>query len=238
MALLIVFMILVAVIGLLLLSDHPVALVFYFISIGLVFAWAIYKTRERKEAESNNSKSAPNKDSKSPYSAQRNSIGLSSIQRESIQNSIKQLRESAELVNQTVNPEVFFGRMKFVLETLMYLQTFEGKYNFGNSTPTNDLDAILGNLESTVSSFISRAYNSCLMSASKLKTEKGRANRISRFAEEMRKAFEKADTFWPGDNMKPHYTGVLYTEENLKEVQQLASNQVDWSMVSQEQVQL
>lgn len=92
----------------------------------------------------------------------------------------------------------------------------------------------MNNIEATVSDFISRAYDNCLKSAAKLKTEKGRDNRISRFAEEMKSAFEKADSFWSGDTMRPHYNGILFTENNMNEVLQLESKSVDWSKITED----
>lgn len=57
---------------------------------------------------------------------------------------------------------------------------------------------------------------------------------MNRFFDEMKSAFEKADTYWPGNTMLPHYNGVLFTDKNLYELQQLADMAIDWSTVAVE----
>lgn len=154
---------------------------------------------------------------------------ISQEENETIKTCVFELKESADIVNSTVNPNVFFGRLKFLIETLMYLQKYEGRYNFGSSTPTEDLNRVTDNIELTVSDFIKRAYQHNLKSAAKLKTEKGRHERMMRNYGEMKSSFDKASSFWNGDNFRPSYGGILYTENNSEELQQIYEKPIDWS---------
>lgn len=134
--------------------------------------------------------------------------------------SIKQLQESANLINTTVNPDVFFGRLNFTLDLLLYLRTFESKTRF-KSSPSDNYNRIISNLENTVDDFITRAHDASEAKANALKTEKGRHTRREKFANSLVSAFDCADTFWTGDSVRPHYTGPLFTEKNYKRVQDI-----------------
>lgn len=154
---------------------------------------------------------------------------LNSVQLESIMCMMKQVKESADIVNRTLKPEIFFGRLNFLIETLMELQGYEGRFCFGEVTPTSNLDEILTNIETTVNAFIHRSYISCLQAAAKLKTEKGREDRVNRYFDEIKYAFENAQEFWQGDKMRPRYSGALFTERNYDEVLSLEGKTIDWS---------
>jgi len=69
---------------------------------------------------------------------------------------LRQILDSVSLVNITVKPDVFFGRLHFTLDALLYLRAFEPKGIF-LSSPTNEYNKILQHLEITVDEFIDRA---------------------------------------------------------------------------------
>ncbi|MPN59637.1 hypothetical protein SDC9_207358 [bioreactor metagenome] len=81
----------------------------------------------------------------------------------------------------------------------------------------------------TVNGFIDRAFSNEESKIGALKTDKAKAARKERFVKGMFDAFEKANTFWtgrtyPGPSVlqPPHYTGPLYTNENLEYLKQMA----------------
>lgn len=131
---------------------------------------------------------------------------------------LRQRDESANIVNNTKNPETFFGRLGFTFDVLLELITYE-KYNFfTNSIPTKDYQKLLDTLENAVDAFIDRSYEAQLEKVSKLKTEKAKNNNMKKYFENLITAFECSNTFWTGNNRMPHYKGMLYTEKNKKRV--------------------
>lgn len=131
-----------------------------------------------------------------------------------------QLRESKKIINSTMKPEVFFGRMGFALDTLLEMEQYE-KYKVFDVNPSEQYKHMVEGIESTVDAFIDRSYKEVTEKVSKLKTKKARENNMDRYFETMKNCFAKADTFWSGDNMRPHYIEKLYTENNLEHLHKL-----------------
>lgn len=134
---------------------------------------------------------------------------------------LKQLNESEKIINSTIKPEVFFGRIGFTLDTLLELGKYEKYKIFKDKTPKNDYNKLLYNLEDTVNSFIDRSYKAQLEKVSKLKTKKAKDNNMDKYFENMKSCFSKANTFWEGNGIKPHHEELLYTENNLKHLYDL-----------------
>lgn len=134
---------------------------------------------------------------------------------EHVQYGLKQINECAKLINTTVKPDVFFGRLNFLLDLLLDLQSYEKYHVFRGSTPSQDYQRIITNLEKTVNDFLDRATDKELNKISSLKTEKARKNRAEKFVISILTAFEMSHTFWVGNGASPHYTGPLYCDSNI-----------------------
>ena len=92
---------------------------------------------------------------------------------------------------------------------------------FSHSTPEEQYMLQLDSLETRVNNFIDRSYAEVLKQANQLKTEKGRKNRLEKYFISMEEAFYNCHSFWSGNPSSPHYTGKLYTENNLKKLTNL-----------------
>ncbi len=134
------------------------------------------------------------------------------------ENLMRQLSESTALLNKTNVAKTFFGRLHFTLDILLELQKYE-KYNlFSNSTPTQDYEKILSNLEATVNDFIDRSISSHIAKHEHLKTQKAKDRNLYKHISSLLSDFEDSDTFWQGNNMYPHYSGPLYTDSNYQRI--------------------
>lgn len=140
---------------------------------------------------------------------------ISSIQLAQIKMALKQVNECASLINKTVKPDVFFGRLNFCLDLLMDLQRYEKYKVFKHGLPSKDYLRVLSNLEKTVNDFIDRATENELHKINNLKTEKAKKARTEKFVIAMLTAFEMSNSFWKGNGVSPHYTGPLYTANNI-----------------------
>lgn len=137
---------------------------------------------------------------------------------------LKQEQESLNLVNTTVNPEVFFGRLNFLLDVLLELRQYEKYKIFKGISPTHRYKNILENLGEIVNDFIDRSYAKVLEKIRSLKTEKARQSNLEKYAQSMLSAFEVSNNYFTGHTGTPHYSDRLYTEENLKKVKQIAES--------------
>lgn len=144
----------------------------------------------------------------------------SSAAPENIKMMLKQARETANTINTTKNPEVFFGRLGFLFDLLMELKKYEWIYSF-SPKPSQDLKNLENGLEKTVFVFIDRYMADTKEKVSKLKTEKGKQNKYDSLVTKLMSAFDCADTFWTGNGIYPHYTGPLYTQSNYDFVKQI-----------------
>lgn len=135
-----------------------------------------------------------------------------------------QIKESNEIINKTTNPETFFNRLNFLLDKLLFLSQYEDNYIINNSNAIKDYNSALNNIETLVNNFIDRSYNYELEKASKLKTDKGKQDRIINYFKKLEICFGNANEYWTGNNIEPHYSGRLFTDGNLLKIAELENN--------------
>lgn len=138
---------------------------------------------------------------------------------------IKKLTESYEIMKKTTDPCVFFKRLSFSYDCIINLMTYKIKFSKG-CTPEDQYILLKNETETMVNDMIERTYSKESECASKLKTDKAKINRMTKYFEKMEEAFAKSDTYWVGWNFVsghklPHYKGELYTEANLKKLYDL-----------------
>lgn len=133
---------------------------------------------------------------------------------------LKQLTESYDLVNKTTKPDVFFGRLSFCFDCLLDLMTFKDKV-FRDATPEEEYLRLFDNIESLVDDFVTRSHGAEYAKAQQLKTEKGQRSRMEKYFANMYESFNNAASFWTGNPGYPHYTGALYTENNLNRLKSI-----------------
>lgn len=148
-----------------------------------------------------------------------------------IQNTLNPLRTSAEIINTTVSPAVFFKKLHFTLDLLLLLQEYEKYGIFKTSTPTQDYNSIINRLEKIVDAFIDRAVDANQHKMWKLKTRSAQIKLRDDFATKLISAFDCAHTFWSGSwspsRIYPHYTGPLFTQSNYNRVQAIFDSTCD-----------
>ena len=155
---------------------------------------------------------------------------ISKQQLEFVKTTLGQLQDSVKLINTTVHPDVFFKRLHCTLDLLLRLQPYEKYKIFKGSTPTNDYNRIISNLEATVDDFITRAIEANNRKLASLKTEKARKRNREDLAIKLISAFDCAHSFWPGDKAFPHYGGPLFTPANYRRVQDFYDSLDDFMM--------
>ena len=115
-----------------------------------------------------------------------------SIRKEAKQQSeqyLKIIKDSVELVNTTINPEVFFMRYNLILENLEKLIKFECTGIFDNSPelPSKALIRIEDNFDAATKGFLNRSFEKAKEHSESLKTETGKKNAIKRYFDNMGK---------------------------------------------------
>lgn len=102
---------------------------------------------------------------------------------------LKIVNECAEIVNTTVNPEVFFSRYSLMLEHLEALAGLECTGIFKNSAelPSEAFFRIEEQFYVATNDFLDRSFEKAKTHADTLKTDKGKANAIQRYFDDMEK---------------------------------------------------
>lgn len=102
---------------------------------------------------------------------------------------LKIIKDSAELVNTTVNPEVFFMRYNLMLEHLKTLTGFEctGIYDNSPELPSEAFLRIEAQFEEQTNIFLNRSFEKAKEHSETLKTETGKKNAIKRYFDNMEK---------------------------------------------------
>ena len=102
---------------------------------------------------------------------------------------IKIVKDCAELVNTTTNPEVFFTRYNLMLERLEELVGLECTGIFDNSPelPSTAFQRIENQFDAATNDFLDRSFEKAKAHAKTLKTESGQKNAIKRYFDNMEK---------------------------------------------------
>ena len=97
------------------------------------------------------------------------------------------LSDCINIVDTTNNPDVFLSRYELMIETLGKLSATETFADFSGSKPSVMLAELTKpqTRQEQTNNFIQRSYDAALASASKLKTEKGKLNRLRKYFDEM-----------------------------------------------------
>jgi len=86
-------------------------------------------------------------------------------------------------VNESTNPNAFFSNLDKLKSALTELCDID--YNYDSPTPTEQLTDIINNEQQIIQNFLSRSWINIVSEAKKLKTEKGRKNKIEKFFNEL-----------------------------------------------------
>lgn len=130
---------------------------------------------------------------------------------------LKQAKETADILNQTTNPDTFFSRYDFLIGRLKALCACEDYISFTGETPSVTL-ARVGTkdfYEMASCHLMDRCFGKSCEKMASLKTEKGKQNEAERF----NKAFASC-----GDYLNE--TLRQYQEEKYKQLLQIASGKV------------
>ena len=149
---------------------------------------------------------------------------LTEIELLQIKNALQQVADCAHLTHSTVNPDIFFARLHFLFDILLYLKKYEGSVPLGDFIPSAEYSELFDNLDGIVNNFIDRAIADNENKIAELKTAKGQSARTERFYNQLLDTFHSAYTLHKPNQLYPHYTGELFTAENLKRVVLLTSS--------------
>lgn len=100
-------------------------------------------------------------------------------------------QESANICNNTVNPDVFFSRYDLMELTLRRLAAIEHFLSFSDNLPSSVLEDVQAQRSAAIRDMIERSYQREQSEAQKLKTETGRENRMRRYFETMNQFSEQ-----------------------------------------------
>lgn len=96
---------------------------------------------------------------------------------------IRIVDDCVNLINDTKTIDVYFYRFNLLIERLSELSKLEQYISFNQPIPSTQLEEVLSHKEILNEQFIKRYWENTLESTEKLKTEKGKQNRIGKFIE-------------------------------------------------------
>ena len=137
---------------------------------------------------------------------------------QTVQLLLKKASNLAKSIYYEKSPSEFFCSLNYLLDILLGLRDYEIYGLFYGSTPTEDYNNILNNLQIIVDGFLDRSNLINLQKVYSLKTQAGKERNRQRYLCDLQSAFSSANSFWLGSPDLPHYTGPLYTPSNYDHV--------------------
>ena len=102
---------------------------------------------------------------------------------------LKIVSDCVQLVNTTVNPEVFFSRYNLMLENLEQLAGLEctGIFEGSKELPSDAFLRVESQFDTVTNAFLNRSFEKAKTHAETLKTDSGKLNTIKRYFDNMEK---------------------------------------------------
>lgn len=97
----------------------------------------------------------------------------------------RMINDSIELVTDSAVPDTFFFRLDFLIEKFKELVIIEDLIVFTPPLPSAQLNDIMDKYDLTIQQFLERYAEKCVTEISKLKTKKGKMNKIEKFTSEL-----------------------------------------------------
>lgn len=132
---------------------------------------------------------------------------------------VKQLHESAKIINSTTNVSTFFSRFDFALQICDELKEYEYTGCLKTISPSQQKYELMKQLPSVINHLIVRCYEKEFEKAQLLKTDKGKHNRMVRFFNDISSELNQ-------------YGAKYITETNVSKLNELALS----SCVSEEEI--
>ncbi|WP_455500922.1 hypothetical protein [Gemmiger sp.] len=104
---------------------------------------------------------------------------------------LKIVTDCRDLINKTVEPDVFFSRYELLMETTAKLVSVSKHYKFKGAQPVEVLRIAQEQKEAATRAFILRSFQKTQQCAGKAKTEKGKHSQFDRFLDKMAPYFEQ-----------------------------------------------
>lgn len=108
-----------------------------------------------------------------------------------IQRQVQIIDDSKRLIDNTVNPEVFFKRYDLLKEKAEYLIQFTPYIKFKGIKPKQMLTELNLNEQAAISKFLQRYYVSVVQKTKTLKTEKAKKNQFTKYYDSLQPYYDR-----------------------------------------------
>lgn len=110
------------------------------------------------------------------------------------ENSHRIMSDCSNILQTTVNPDVFFERLQLFAAHCFTLVSLENYISFSGASPTTLYDVFLREKQEVIHEFLVRYFNKVDIKASGLKTAKGQLNQYQKFYDSLKQYFTEMDT--------------------------------------------
>lgn len=110
------------------------------------------------------------------------------------ENSLRITGDCSNILQTTVNPDVFFERLQLFAVHCVNLILLEKHVSFTGASPTTLYDVFLREKQEVIHEFLVRYFNKVDIKASGLKTAKGQFNQYQKFYDSLKPYFTEMDT--------------------------------------------
>ena len=105
------------------------------------------------------------------------------------ENDLRIVRDSANLIEKTTKPDVFFMRLNLLVERSGHLANLEKYISFSGSSPTAAHHEIISNYHKAINQFLVRYFSETFDKAEAMKTEKGRIGKYQKFYDSLQEYY-------------------------------------------------
>lgn len=105
------------------------------------------------------------------------------------ENDLRIIRDSADLVEKTTKPDVFFMRLNLLVEKSKHLVSLEEYITFSGASPTALYNEVVNDYYEAINQFLIRYFSEIFDKAEAMKTEKGRIGKYQKFYDSLQEYY-------------------------------------------------
>lgn len=118
---------------------------------------------------------------------------LKEFTQQQAENDLRIIHDCTRLLEETLNPDVFFMRLDLLIEKAQHLCKLEKYISFSGASPVDALNEITNNYQQVINRFLIRYFSDTFDKAENMKTEKGKKGKYQKFYTSLKQYYEYMD---------------------------------------------
>lgn len=108
-----------------------------------------------------------------------------------VMNNLRIGNDCTRILETTIDPDVYFGRLQLLVETIEDCVIFEKYVSFANAKPSEALEEVKRDRQQSIKQFLIRYFTAVFDKSETMKTNKGKLNQYKKFYDSLQPYYDR-----------------------------------------------